>query len=36
MNDHEKLDYVEFPARDLGATKPFFFLNPRETNLRCV
>ncbi len=24
MNDHEKLNYVEFPARDLQATKDFF------------
>jgi len=24
MNDHEKLNYVELPARDLGATKQFF------------
>ena len=24
MNQHEKLNYVEFPARDLGATKAFF------------
>lgn len=24
MNQHEKLNYVEFPARDLGATKTFF------------
>lgn len=24
MNDHEKLNYVEFPAGDLQATKQFF------------
>ncbi|QDU51686.1 VOC family protein [Gimesia panareensis] len=24
MPDHEKLNYVEFPARDLSATKTFF------------
>lgn len=24
MNLHEKMNYVEFPARDLGATKAFF------------
>lgn len=24
MNEHEKLNYVEFPARDLRATKAFF------------
>ncbi|MEX6500718.1 VOC family protein [Pseudomonas zhanjiangensis] len=24
MNQHEKLNYVEFPARDLAATKAFF------------
>ena len=24
MNAHEKLNYVEFPARDLSATKAFF------------
>lgn len=24
MHEHEKLDYVEFPARDLDATKAFF------------
>lgn len=24
MPNHEKLDYVEFPARDLSATKAFF------------
>jgi predicted enzyme related to lactoylglutathione lyase len=24
MNKHEKINYVEFPARDLGATKAFF------------
>lgn len=24
MNEHEKLNYVEFPARDLTATKAFF------------
>jgi len=24
MNDHEKINYVEFPARDLSATKAFF------------
>ena len=24
MNDHEKLNYVEFPATDLEATKEFF------------
>lgn len=24
MNQHEKLNYVEFPARDLEATKVFF------------
>jgi predicted enzyme related to lactoylglutathione lyase len=24
MNQHEKLNYVEFPARDLAATKTFF------------
>lgn len=24
MNRHEKINYVEFPARDLGKTKDFF------------
>lgn len=24
MPKHEKIDYVEYPARDLGATKTFF------------
>jgi len=24
MNEHEKINYVEFPARDLQATKDFF------------
>lgn len=24
MPEHEKIDYVEFPARDLAATKAFF------------
>lgn len=24
MNEHEKINYVEFPARDLAATKQFF------------
>ncbi len=24
MNEHEKINYVEFPARDLAATKSFF------------
>ena len=24
MNVHEKINYVEFPARDLDATKDFF------------
>ena len=24
MNTHEKLNYVEFPAKDLGATRAFF------------
>lgn len=24
MNEHEKLNYVEFPARDMQATKAFF------------
>lgn len=24
MNDHEKINYVEFPASDLSATKRFF------------
>ena len=24
MNEHEKLNYVEFPASDLSATKRFF------------
>ncbi len=24
MNEHEKINYVEFPARDLTATKAFF------------
>jgi predicted enzyme related to lactoylglutathione lyase len=24
MSEHEKLNYVEFPAKDLGATKTFF------------
>lgn len=24
MKAHEKLDYVEFPARDIGATQQFF------------
>lgn len=25
MNVHEKINYVEFPARDIEATKQFFF-----------
>jgi len=24
MNQHEKINYVEFPAKDIGATKAFF------------
>jgi predicted enzyme related to lactoylglutathione lyase len=24
MNEHEKINYVEFPAKDIGATKAFF------------
>jgi len=24
MNEHEKINYVEFPAKDIGATKTFF------------
>lgn len=24
MNDHEKINYVEFPAKDMEATKTFF------------
>ena len=24
MNEHEKINYVEFPAKDLGRTKEFF------------
>ena len=24
MNEHEKINYVEFPARDIAATKAFF------------
>jgi hypothetical protein len=24
MNEHEKINYVEFPAKNLGATKSFF------------
>ncbi len=24
MNEHEKINYVEYPARDIGATKQFF------------
>lgn len=24
MNEHEKINYVEFPARDLAKTKAFF------------
>jgi len=24
MNQHEKINYVEFPAQDLSATKQFF------------
>ena len=24
MNKHEKINYVEFPAKDIGATKAFF------------
>ena len=24
MNEHEKINYVEFPARDIAATKEFF------------
>ena len=24
MNEHEKINYVEFPAKDLNATKEFF------------
>lgn len=24
MNEHEKINYVEFPARDIAATKRFF------------
>jgi len=25
MNNHEKINYVEFPARDIEATKVFFY-----------
>lgn len=25
MNEHEKINYVEFPAKDLEATKEFFY-----------
>ena len=24
MNEHEKINYVEYPAKDIGATKQFF------------
>ena len=24
MNEHEKINYVEYPAKDIGATKKFF------------
>lgn len=24
MNEHEKMNYVEYPAKDMGATKRFF------------
>ena len=24
MNEHEKINYVEFPARDIESTKSFF------------
>jgi predicted enzyme related to lactoylglutathione lyase len=24
MNEHEKINYVEFPARELGSSKAFF------------
>ena len=24
MNEHEKIDYVEFPAKDIEAAKAFF------------
>jgi predicted enzyme related to lactoylglutathione lyase len=24
MNEHEKINYIEFPAKDIGATKVFF------------
>ena len=24
MNKHEKINYLEFPAKDIGATKAFF------------
>ena len=24
MNEHEKINYVEYPAKDIGATKRFF------------
>ena len=24
MNEHEKINYVEYPAKDMGATKQFF------------
>jgi len=24
MNEHEKMNYVEFPAKDMAATKDFF------------
>ena len=24
MNEHEKINYVEYPARDIAATKRFF------------
>ena len=24
MNDHEKLNYIEFPCADISATKQFF------------
>ena len=24
MNEHEKINYIEFPAKDINATKSFF------------
>lgn len=36
MNTHEKLNDIEFAARDLPATKPFFFADIQFTLQRVI